>query len=820
MAHLVFATRGQVPRMVWFAVAASVGFSLCMALDPAGPAFTRWLSDFGLVAASAASAAALFGAARRESTRDRSPWWWLGVSSLLWSGGQLSWALQQNVFGHQLPIGSFSDVGYLASSASGVYGVAKLATGSPLSKLRVALDGAIAAVAVLTVLWVFVVGPTLEFGALGTRGAVTGVAFKIADAVKIALVLSILASSHRRGRAPLIWMCGASVLHAGANAVYNSMLVEGTYQTGGLLDAAWFSAFAALMVAGRAAQVDPTAWQSDFRPQPRSVAPYLPVAIGAAATLWRNHSGGPTEPVVVDAAAVLALLITARHALALSEHRWSHQRLNESQYVGGVGSWQQDLGSGRMVWSDEMFRILGVDPVEGEPTVDEFAALLHPQDRDLVLQEVMTAVKERSTFAVDHRVSLQDGSIRWIHATGGVTGGRRPRLQGMCHDITDAKVAQLAAQQAQKLEALGRLAGGIAHDFNNLLTPIIAHAQLLSTSVEPESSAANSVAAISTAGRRGADLTQQLLDFCRAQEPTASAVDVDGVVEDVAALLSSSLPDGVALELCANGDPAVVEGDAGRLNQVILNLALNAIDAMPDGGTLRIAVDIAAAGESTPVVVGTVPSGECVRVTVSDTGTGMDGPTLRRCFEPFFTTKPPGRGTGLGLASVYGIVTQAGGAIDIVSEPGAGTAVSVLLRTATADLPQTDPVSPSSIRAGATILLVDDDEMILEVVARMLHSAGHDVLGFVDSRAALADAREMNNVDLLLTDVVMPHLGGVDLAALIRMRHPEVPVLFMSGYDEGGDALRAVATVGGAMLPKPFVASELLDAVTLALSGA
>jgi two-component system, cell cycle sensor histidine kinase and response regulator CckA len=346
-------------------------------------------------------------------------------------------------------------------------------------------------------------------------------------------------------------------------------------------------------------------------------------------------------------------------------------------------------------------------------------------------------------------------------------------------------------RQAQKMESIGRLAGGVAHDFNNLLLVINGYSEFLSSSLVDERQR-HFAAEIRSAGERAAGLTQQLLAFSRRQVLQPRVVDLNESIRDLHGMLRSLIGEGIRVELSLDGDLRAIEADPGQVGQVLLNLAVNARDAMAGSGTLEIS---------------TFNAGDEVVLEVADTGTGMDESTRSRIFEPFFTTKDVGQGTGLGLSTVYGVVTQSGGTIDVRSAPGEGTTFSIRL-PATDRVEAVEPdVDVAGTPAAERILVVDDEQIVRDLLAHTLRRQGYDV----EVAAGARDARALEGPwDLLLTDVVMPEMDGVELARHVDARR----VLFMSGYDQ-----RALAESAGAFLQKPFSGDELARSIRALLDG-
>ncbi len=378
----------------------------------------------------------------------------------------------------------------------------------------------------------------------------------------------------------------------------------------------------------------------------------------------------------------------------------------------------------------------------------------------------------------------------------------------LAQEVTELKHLNLRLERVHKMEALGRLAGGIAHDFNNILTAINGYSRLVLDAAPPGSPIHASAIHIERAAARAAGLTQQLLVFGRQQVQERAVVDLNAAVRNLLAMLRRLIDEDVKLETTLDHDAGAVEIDPAQLEQVILNLTLNARDAMPNGGRLRIAT----AATGSPGDDGDA----MVRLTVEDDGEGIDEETRTRIFEPFFTTKDVGKGTGLGLATVYGIVTQLGGRIAVSSEPGSGARFDVFLprslRSPTTGPPTGDAGLPRG--SGQTLLVVEDDESVCEFVCLVLRGAGYVILAAGDGDEALrVGAAHGGHIDLLLTDIVMPNRNGRSLAEELRARHPGLRVMYMSGYP--GDTLQRYDGIpaGDAFLQKPFTREELFHKV-------
>jgi two-component system cell cycle sensor histidine kinase/response regulator CckA len=394
--------------------------------------------------------------------------------------------------------------------------------------------------------------------------------------------------------------------------------------------------------------------------------------------------------------------------------------------------------------------------------------------------------------------------------------------EGFVYDISERKRLEGQLAQAQKMESVGRLAGGIAHDFNNLLTVMIGYAELLHTSDEMPSAFRSAVSEILAAARRAADLTGRMLTFARKQRVQPRAVNVNDVIRGVEGLLRRIIGEDVRLDVRAAQELPLVLIDPAQLEQVLMNLAVNARDAMPHGGTLTIVSDMGGVTDEQSRRSPGLRPGQYVRVAVTDTGVGMEAETLARVFEPFFTTKEPGKGTGLGLAMCYGIIKQANGFIGCESSKGVGTTCTVMLPVASEKRDSRQPSAAASsgearpAATRATILLVEDEPVVRQFVADVLNASGHVVHATGSPTEGLEIAAAQPHVDLLVTDIVMPQMDGVTLAARIRAQQPNLRVLLMSGYQDRRLAAGAAASM---ILPKPFTAAQLRARVEEALQA-
>jgi PAS domain S-box-containing protein len=496
-------------------------------------------------------------------------------------------------------------------------------------------------------------------------------------------------------------------------------------------------------------------------------------------------------------------------AQAEAKYRTLVEQVNAISYIAEIGI------SGQWHYvSPQVESILGYTPEEWLSIANTWAELIHPDDLPTV-----SAAEEVSArgepFQAEYRIKRKDGREVWLSDTGVVVQGSNshPVMEGIIVDITERKVLETQLQQSRKMEAVGRLAGGIAHDFNNLLTIITGYTDLALSRASVPLDLRNDIERIENAAGRAAALVRQLLAFSRKQVLQPKTLDLNAIVVNIERLLRRLIGDHIEMTTSVQDDLGKVKADPAQIEQVIMNLVVNARDAMPDGGRILIETCNIELDSNYVLDHASVKPGRYVMLAVSDTGVGMDAGTMAHIFEPFYTTKDSGRGTGLGLSTVYGIVKQSGGYVWVYSELGKGSTFKVYLPRVDecAEHEELKPLSISEQRGSEVILLVEDEEAVRDLVRTILGGHGYEVLVARDPAHAQSLAKHFSGeIHLLLTDVVMPGLSGRELADRIMETRPGIRVLYMSGYTENVVTSGGLLEQGLAFLQKPFSPSVLV----------
>ncbi|WP_366552972.1 PAS domain-containing protein [Aquibaculum sediminis] len=508
----------------------------------------------------------------------------------------------------------------------------------------------------------------------------------------------------------------------------------------------------------------------------------------------------------------------------ITERKYADDRFRVIAQATSDVVWDRELPSGKVWYSDGLRSVFGYPPEALGESPELWTELIHPEDRGRVLAAAHEAFAGGKPYRESYRVARADGSWAHVRDQGFLlhdASGKPVRMIGSVVDISEQHKLEEQLREAQRLDAIGHLTGGIAHDFNNLLTVILGNAELLSESLADNPDLARLADMTGSAALKGAELTARLLAFARKQPLNPKAVDVNALVQGLEEMLRRTLGETIEFQvLPAEDDPAALV-DAPQLESALLNLCINARDAMPNGGKLTIATQRRSVETEDRQQQGP-KLGTYVLLTISDTGTGMDEPTRLRAFEPFFTTKDVGEGSGLGLSMVYGFAKQSRGHVALESRLGRGTRVRLYLPAAEAMETEEAESADSSVESsakGKRILLVEDDTLVRRHVERQLTGLGYLVTGAANGPAALDIIRSGASFDLLFTDMVMPGgMSGDDLVRAAREHLPQLPVLLTTGYSE--EAMSRAEDCDLAMLPKPYRLQELVAKLNEVLSGA
>ncbi|WP_022664004.1 PocR ligand-binding domain-containing protein [Desulfospira joergensenii] len=502
--------------------------------------------------------------------------------------------------------------------------------------------------------------------------------------------------------------------------------------------------------------------------------------------------------------------------------RFSEEDLKESQRIAHVGSWRLDVQSNQVIWSDELYKMYGFDPSLPPPPFTEHRKLFTPESWDRLSAALNNTINTGAPYELELETVRTDKSHgwMWVHgesvhdASGAIVG-----LKGVTQDITlrketEAEQEKLKAQllQAQKMESVGRLAGGVAHDFNNMLTIILGNTEIIMEDMRSTDFHLENLEEIYKAAERSAKLTKQLLAFARKQIINPKVLNLNQVISEMLKMLGRLIGEDIDLNWLPDDNLKPIRIDPSQVDQILANLCVNARDAIKSVGKVTIETDnISFDEEYCRDHIDFVP-GDYVMIAVTDNGVGMDKATLANIFEPFFTTKNADKGSGLGLATVFGIVKQNDGFINVYSEPGQGTTFKIYLpQYHETDLPRKENTRQTDVFSGTeTILLVEDEPSILRLTRMMLERRGYKVLSASTPGKAIKIASESSSViDMVITDVVMPEMNGRDLAKTLTDRFPDLKCLFMSGYTANVIAHHGVLDSGVQFINKPFSKQDL-----------
>jgi len=502
-------------------------------------------------------------------------------------------------------------------------------------------------------------------------------------------------------------------------------------------------------------------------------------------------------------------------ATALSETR---ERMRFALEAAAVGTWEFNVATGTLVWSEIQERLHGVPAGGFGGTFDEFVDLIHAEDRLRVRDEISRLLLGSADWRLEYRVTWPDGSHHWIASVGRTfptDTGEPMRAAGVSMDVTAFKQLEEQFHQAQKMEAVGQLAGGVAHDFNNLLTIILGYCDMLTGRYRDAPAAMEDLKEIRRAATSASVLTGRLLAFSRKQVLAPRVVNLNEILASLKSMLRRLIEESVQIEFRLNDNVALIKVDAGQMEQVVLNLVVNARDAMPGGGSLTIETANVQLDNDTASAQAGTQSGPHVMLAVTDTGIGMAPDVRAHLFEPFFTTKSKGHGTGLGLATVYGIVKQSSGTIEVESEPGAGTTFRIYFPVSS-EQPIATPTkaSTANLRGTETVLVVEDELTLQKLDQNILEQYGYRVLVAVDvAEALIICANHAEHIHVVVTDVVLPDGSGRTIGDWVLKHRAGTRVVYMSGYTDDAIVRHGILNADTMFLQKPFTPEELVRKV-------
>ena len=508
----------------------------------------------------------------------------------------------------------------------------------------------------------------------------------------------------------------------------------------------------------------------------------------------------------------------------------SEADLREAQDIARIERWELDLVNNTLIWSDGIYSLLELEETDAELSYEKVLQYVHPEDREKVIQAYQESVEEGKPYKIIHRMLMSEDRIKWLSArarTDYDESGTPVRTVGTLQDITDQLLAeeerdslQEQLYQSQKMEAVGKLAGGVAHDYNNMLSVIMGYTEMALEKTDPEDPLNKDLIEVMNASKRSADITRQLLTFARKQSIAPAALNLNTAIPDMQGMIRRLIGESIDLQWRPGNELWNIIIDPAQVDQILVNLCINARDAIEDVGNITIETSNIIFDEDYCNTHAGFIQGEFVMLAVSDTGSGMDKAVLASIFEPFFTTKAVGHGSGLGLPTVYGIVKQNNGFINVYSEPGSGSTFKVCLPRyiGEGETAETASIDEVSVSQGETILLVEDESTILNLGTRMLEEFGYHVIGANSPEEAVNLVKDMDcDLHLLITDVVMPGMNGKELMETLSKMCPNIKVVYMSGYTANVIVHHGVFDPGIHFLQKPFSKRGLAEIVRKAL---
>ena len=774
--------------------------------------------------------------------KNRRAWKILTVAFLMYFIGNVAWGYYELVAG-QSPSVSWADVPYLMYYPICLTALLSFPMGrAGKTRLTFALDAGTVMLSATVVVWYVILRPVALAEYPSTLEPVVALAYPVSNTVLLFGVIAVLLRRPAKNAGIALRILTLAIFFdAVADFGYSYQTLENSYFGGQWPDCFYLLSFVLMAFSAHFQYRHARSGQSEVSDEGAEKSPFswLPyVAVGVAYSLvlfvtYRHEREHGMESIawLTAGAFLITALVVGRQIVALREN---------SRLLGEKAARESEARLAALVQhSSDIITIIGRDGVTlylspcserifgyqaRELLGTQLREHLHPEDRQRVLDAIAEISKESGkTGSVELRSRHRDGS--WIHLEAVITNlFHEPSVSGIVinsRNITERKKADEALRdseerlrQAQKMEAVGQLAGGVAHDFNNLLAVIIGYSELVLRRLPTDGNerAIQHIEEIRKAGERAKSLTSQLLAFSRKQVMQPKVLDLNAVIRDLDKMMRRLIGENIEVRTVLFGDLGTVKADPGQVEQVLLNLAVNARDAMPNGGRITIETANIELDANYAKTHRLVNSGPHVMIAVSDTGCGMSAELQSRIFEPFFTTKDKDKGTGLGLSTVYGIIQQSGGNVWVYSEPGHGTTFKIYL-------PRVDEVAPASERAvdirdqlagTETVLLVEDDKAVRNMAQEILRLNGYKVLDASNGKEAIIVTEEYSgDIDLMITDVVMPQIGGRELAETLSLTRPRMRVLYMSGYTDDAIVHHGVLDGLAAFLEKPFTPDAL-----------
>ncbi|HEX8848498.1 MAG TPA: ATP-binding protein [Gemmatimonadaceae bacterium] len=822
----------------WSAIAFVVVHALWLLLDPTPASAREAIGNAFFIPVGVLMAAMAWMNTRdqRLHPRARRGWRRLAAAYVVLGISTNLWAVNDLFLGHVRVTRAVVDLFSLAYIVILTGGLLSFSPGQRTrsARVRVSLEFAMIGIATTMVVWQFMIRPRVLAAAQLDWTVVPSLLSPAGELIGVLAIAHVLMRGTDRASAIALSFVGAGqVLNLIGDSIYTPLAVAGTYSGGHPVDLLWMLGDGAMFI-GAAYQFHNGATEARVRastdPGGFIRLPYLFVLGGFLPILSASSHWSRGDRMILYATVLLTLMIVARQVVALRENARldEDRRLQEArfrslvQHSSDTVTIVDENGTVRYQ-SASCERLLGYPPqhLVGEPLL----GIVHPADMASVDAMLVEAVHSAEhTRPVRWRACNQTGD--WVQLETIATNLLHdPAIHGVVltsRDVSERVALESQLLQAQKMEAVGRLAGGIAHDFNNLLTAIRMTAAIVAEDLPASSGLAEEMREIERSVDRGSSLTRQLLAFSKKELIQPTLIDLAEVVAGIEPMIRRLVAKDVTLDIRATLQPWRVLADRGQLEQIVMNLALNARDAMPEHGTLTIAVGVTSVDLVTARATPGLLQRDYVTLTVSDTGYGMTSEVQSHLFEPFFTTKAVGKGTGLGLSTVYAIVQQCGGAISVRSAPGEGASFTIYLPRAGSE---SRAPAPAAGVAGPTggrerILVVDDEESVRSAVRRILQRYGYEVLDAADGAEGLEILRrEGDRVALLLTDMVMPVMSGRELVEHAAQRFPELRIVVMSGHTEDPSLRQGQLANEHAFIAKPFTVTDLSATIRRVLDG-